>query len=70
MTSADVCCTRRDVHFCGGGRAQGVVGEGEGRVFKEECGTFHLDFLVAPTTWGSENDFLDSMGFLVLVLKS
>jgi hypothetical protein len=36
MISADVYCTRRDVHFCGGGRAQGDVGVGEARAFSSE----------------------------------
>ena len=63
MISAEVYWTRREVHFCGGGRAQGVVGEGEGRVLRMECSTFQLDFLV-PTTDGSDSDFLVRTGFM------
>jgi len=57
----DVCFTRRDVHFCGGGRAQGVVGVGEGRAFRLECCTFH--FVAAPIR-GSESDFLVIIGLV------
>lgn len=64
MISAEVYWTRREVHFCGGGSAHGVVGVGEGRALRVACSTVQLDFL-GPATDGSDSDFLVSTGFLL-----
>ncbi len=64
MISAEVYWTRREVHFCGGGSAHGVVGVGEGRALRVACSTVQLDFL-GPATDGSDSDFFVSTGFLL-----